>query len=207
MNSEIFVHKYDNLPVKMNEILRYSGCTGTDDEALLKLAKDSVREVEKASCIKFSVCYRVLSVGFLSDYEMDFGVIKITSSDLAKCISGCEKAVFLAATVGQDIDRIIRKYNKTDSARALFMQAIGAERVETMLDDFCDRFSTVIKEDTGIEIAGVTPRFSPGYGDLALGIQPEFLKIIDANRKLGIAINDSLLMSPSKSVTAIMGIK
>lgn len=207
MNSEIFVHKYDNLPVNMNEFLRYSGCAGTNDEILLKLANDVAGEVDKSACVKFKVCYRILPVDFIADNVMDFGVIRITSSDLAKCIGGCKKAVFLAATIGQDIDRIIRKYNRTDSARALFMQGIGAERVETMLDDFCARFPMFMKEDTGVEIAGVTARFSPGYGDLALTIQPEFLRIIDANRKIGIAINDSLLMSPSKSVTAIMGVR
>lgn len=207
MNSEIFVHKSNNLPVNISEMLRYSGCQGTDDDILLSLANGVISEIDKEDCVKFNVCYRILPVKFLEDNEIDFSYIKVRSKDLTKCIGGCDNAVFMAATIGQGIDRIIRKYNSIDSARALFMQGLGAERIETMLDAFCDNFTEIVKQDTGMIIGGVTPRFSPGYGDLELAIQPDFLGIIDARRKLGITINDSLLMAPSKSVTAIMGIK
>ncbi|MCR5275107.1 MAG: Vitamin B12 dependent methionine synthase activation subunit, partial [Clostridiales bacterium] len=49
--------------------------------------------------------------------------------------------------------------------------------------------------------------FSPGYGDLPIEVQKEFLPLLDAERRLGITLSDSYLMSPSKSVTAIIGIE
>ena len=50
------------------------------------------------------------------------------------------------------------------------------------------------------------PRFSPGYGDLPLEMQRDIFRVLDCSRKIGLTLNESLLMSPSKSVTAIVGI-
>ncbi|MBR3258643.1 MAG: vitamin B12 dependent methionine synthase, partial [Eggerthellaceae bacterium] len=47
----------------------------------------------------------------------------------------------------------------------------------------------------------------PGYGDLPLEVQPDLLGLLDASRRLGITLSDSLLMSPTKSVTAIVGLR
>jgi cobalamin-dependent methionine synthase I len=49
-------------------------------------------------------------------------------------------------------------------------------------------------------------RFSPGYGDLPLNVQAKFLEIMQASKKLGIYLNESDLMIPRKSVTAILGV-
>ena len=100
-----------------------------------------------------------------------------------------------AATVGPVIDRMIKKYNKLDPVRALFMQAIGAERVETLCNMFCDSFPGKLR-----------PRFSPGFGDLALDIQPQVLAVTNARKNLAITLDAGFLMSPSKSVTAFAGI-
>lgn len=50
------------------------------------------------------------------------------------------------------------------------------------------------------------PRFSPGYGDLPLALQRDIFHALDCARKIGLTLNDSLMMSPAKSVTAIIGI-
>jgi len=49
-------------------------------------------------------------------------------------------------------------------------------------------------------------RFSPGYGDLPLAVQRDFLAALDATRQLGITLTPSNLMVPTKSVTAIVGV-
>ncbi len=55
------------------------------------------------------------------------------------------------------------------------------------------------------ETMSLRPRFSPGYGDLPLAVQREFMTLLDCAHLIGINLNESLLMSPSKSVTAIIG--
>ena len=52
----------------------------------------------------------------------------------------------------------------------------------------------------------MTFRFSPGYGDYPIEMQKEYLRILDAPRKIGLTTGDSCLLVPSKSVTAVLGI-
>ena len=78
-------------------------------------------------------------------------------------------------------------------------QAIGSERVESLCDELC-------RELEG-EWGTVRPRFSPGYGDLPLSLQKEIFALLDCGRSIGVALGENLLMSPSKSVTAIVGVK
>ncbi|MBO5857729.1 MAG: Vitamin B12 dependent methionine synthase activation subunit, partial [Clostridia bacterium] len=42
--------------------------------------------------------------------------------------------------------------------------------------------------------------------DLELTTQKDIFKILDCSKKIGLTLNDSLLMSPTKSVTAFVGI-
>ena len=78
------------------------------------------------------------------------------------------------------------------------MQAVGTERIEAL----CDRFF----EDLKTEYGRIKPRFSPGYADLSLNTQRYIFSLLDCPRRIGIFLNQSLLMSPSKSVTAFVGI-
>ena len=82
------------------------------------------------------------------------------------------------------------------------MQAYGAERIECLCDIFCKE----IREDVEQLHRTVTPRYSPGYGDMPLEKQKDIFALLDCNRQIGISLNESLLMTPSKSVTAIFGI-
>lgn len=214
MLSDIFIQKYNDFPVNINEVLRYAGCLGAgSDSDMSQMAWDCVKELSNSKVYSYAVSYRIVPITSISkDNDIDFNVFKIKSNDLAGMLAGCDSAVFIAATIGHGIDRVIHKYSRLNPARALFMQAIGAERVETMLDVFCEELpgnvrAIVSSEKGDLGDVTITPRFSPGYGDLSLSIQPQFLDVVDAARRIGITVNESLLMSPSKSVTAIAGIR
>lgn len=124
------------------------------------------------------------------------------SEDLKKNLTGCKAVIFFAATIGAGIDMLIRRYERTSPAKGLIFQGMGAERVEAL----CDKFNADVEmaaNDSGLK---TRPRYSPGYGDLTIEVQPQLLGLVDAQKRLGITLNDSYLMSPSKSVTAIIGI-
>ena len=55
-------------------------------------------------------------------------------------------------------------------------------------------------------IPGHTFRFSPGYADFPLEVQPKLLEILDAPRRIGLTVSPSLLLIPTKSVTCILGV-
>jgi len=51
----------------------------------------------------------------------------------------------------------------------------------------------------------LTDRFSPGYGDLPLEVQPALLEAAQAHR-IGVTAAPSLMMIPQKSVSALIGL-
>lgn len=214
MESMVLTKTYPKPEYDRKEILRYAGCPGSDvPEEMKELMEQCIKECEDAGAFSYKVAYRFLPVSFYEEADaegrlsrsIDFGAIKVTSGDLYKNLAGCTKCIFLAATVGSGIDRLIGKYSRLNPAKALFMQAIGAERVESLCNAFCTD-EKIFLQDPELEGCSLRPRFSPGYGDLSLTIQREFLNVLEANKRLGITLGDSLLMSPSKSVTAIAGV-
>ena len=195
MNSLILSKTYKGQPFCEKEILRYAGCKEADSETLV-LLKNAIDDVE--SKLEYKVCYRELQLEINSDC-CDFGIFSLESKNLAINLNGCDRAIVFAATIGVEIDRLIVKYGHISPAKALVLQAIGAERIESLCDEFC----ADIKAECEVELK---PRFSPGYGDLPLESQKELFKILTPEKHIGLTLTDSLLMSPSKSVTAIVGL-
>ena len=151
-----------------------------------------------ADALVYKVCYRELSVSIKGEM-CDFGTFSFSSENLARNLAGCPRVILFAATVGVGIDRLIHKYSRIAPSRALMMQAIGAERIEAL----CDLFCADMEKEMG---ASLRPRFSPGYGDLPLSVQKDIITLLDTPKRIGLSLNDSLLMSPTKSVTAFAGI-
>jgi hypothetical protein len=195
MNTVILSKTYEKPPFCKKEILRYAGCKDADGEinALLESCIE-----EAGDRLRYRVCYRQLPVCVIEDV-CDFGAFRVQSKKLAATLRGCERVILFAATVGIEIDRLIAKYGRISPAKALMFQAIGAERIESLCDVFCE---DIAKEING----GLMPRFSPGYGDLPLTAQKDIFAVLDCSKRIGLSLNDSLLMSPSKSVTAFIGL-
>ena len=177
------------------EIARYAGAR-LDDGLTASLIDECLSEA--LPLISYNAVYTVCSLS-ITDGICDIDGIRIESSALAKCLCGAKRAVIVAATVGLSLDRVIAKYSRTDRARALIMQAIGTERVEAVLDEL----SNELRENYG----AIRPRFSVGYGDAPLSAQREITARLDTARLIGVSLSESLIMSPSKSVTAIIGLE
>lgn len=195
MNAMIQTKTYPEPPICEREILRYAGCR-SEEEAVTILLRSCLEEVREK--LTYKVCWRELPVT-INENLCDFGAFVLESQKLAKNLEGCKRAVLLAATVGIELDRLIAKYGRLSPARALLLQAIGAERIEALCDAFC---ADIAAEKN----AGLKPRFSPGYGDLPLLAQRDIFAVLDCAKRIGLCLNDSMLMSPSKSVTAFAGI-
>lgn len=186
------------LPDKQ-EILRYMGCKSSDAEI------DALIEKSLALCegkISSKVVFSELDIKRVGS-RLDLGFALTDSCTLSKALDGCDGIILFAATVGIDIDRLMLKYGKVSPSLALSIQATGAERIEAVCDSFCKE----IKEKYAPSGYAITPRVSPGYGDIPLSLQREIFRALSPEKNIGLTLNDSLLMSPTKSVTAIAGIK
>ncbi len=191
----ITIKVYQAPPVSYQEILRYSACQ-VPSEQMDALLHSCVTEVQDK--LSYRVCYRELPLVLRND-ACDLGLFTVKSAALAKNLQGCRSVLLFAATVGMELDRLIAKYGRLSPAKALFLQAIGAERIEALCDAFCHDMRTQYR-------CALRPRFSPGYGDLPLTVQKDIFAALNCTAKVGIYLTDSLLMSPSKSVTAFVGI-
>lgn len=181
-------------PVDEAEAMRYARC-GRGDGQMLSLLRSCAEEMGQGQA---RVCYACLPC-IVKENEVDFGLFSVTSGDLARNLRGCRRAVLFAATLGMGLDRLSAKYQLLSPARAVMLQALGAERIESGCDAFCR-----LLQARGMQ---VRPRFSPGYGDVALSVQRHFFSLLQCEKLLGLYLSDSLLMSPSKSVTAFVGVE
>ena len=126
------------------------------------------------------------------------GELIIASRDFAKIASGCRSLLVLGATLGAGVDRLIHKKSAISMAEGFIYDAVASAMAESLI--------LVAEERTAGEREH-SGRFSPGYGDMPLELQERIIHLIDGGRLLGITLNESKLMSPSKSVTTLMGVK
>ncbi len=144
-------------------------------------------------------CWQEFPVSKGADGFLDLGFAQVESHALTKNLEGCGRIVLFAATVGAEVDRLILRYEKLSPARGALLQAMGGCAAE----QWCEEVDRQIRAMYG----PTRPRFSCGYGDLPLTLQKDIFRALDVTKYLGVTLTDGGLMSPTKSVTAIIGIK
>lgn len=123
--------------------------------------------------------------------------VPFESEGLRTMLSRCVEAYILVATLGYEVDRRLLSA-VTEPYRLFAEDAIADCLIEALLDyaeselECKERF---------------TNRFSPGYGDLDISYSRVLVEMTGADKMLGIRFSASGLMSPKKSVNAIIGIK
>ena len=177
------IEKLEIGALNKKNVLRYMGMWAGEP------SKELISKIEKAEKkllpeLSGRIAYIEAPVKRISDTETELEGIVFKSKALARHLEGCDSAVLMAATVG---------------VSELIFDALGTEAIESLCDSFCEIYAEKNGE--------ITPRFSPGYGDLDLSYQKDLVNVLDTNRRIGLSLTDSLLMTPTKSVTAIMGIK
>ena len=181
------------------EILRYMGCPPDKaGEELRNLVADCSRQV--LDTVRPRWAWRLLEVKPEEDGVRLEGGLLLPGEDLKRHLSGCGRAAVFCATLGAETDALIRKTEQLDMGRALALDCCASAAVE----ELCDQIE--------LELQGkfhgcfFLYRFSPGYGDLPLTVQGELLNLLDAPRRVGLCATGSSLLTPRKSVTAILGI-
>ncbi len=196
--SVVWEKTYPAPALNEREALRYAGMRQRTEQAEA-LLRDCAREAWEL--LAYRVCWARFPLEARGD-RLDLTFARTDSRSLRACLSGCTEIVLFAATIGAAYDRLLRREALLSPARAQMLQALGAERVESL----CDAFEMDIRRAAADEGLAVRPRFSPGYGDLPLALQKDVFLVLDCPRRIGVSLNENLLMSPSKSVTALIGL-
>ena len=196
--STVFYKEFSAPPIDKREILRYMGCRESTPQI------DELIERSLALCadkLSYKVCFAEYDIR-IDGTRCDLGFASTDSADLSKCLKNCDKILLFAATVSLELDRLILRYGKSEPSVSVCLQAIGAERIEALCDAFCKE----MKAEYATLEKSLRPRFSAGYGDLPLELQRDIFKALGCDKRIGLTLNDSMIMSPTKSVTAIIGI-
>ncbi len=173
-----------------NEAIRYLGGAGIQMNDQMEVLMD---ECEKMVIEKAAPKFLYIELDLPCDAIMG-------GRDIANHLDGCEKAILMCATLGAEIDKLIRISQISDMAKAVVLDSFASVAVEQV----CNKFDEIIAEK--YDGYYMTFRFSPGYGDYPISLQQDFLRMLDAPRKIGLTTNDNFLLMPTKSVTAVMGL-
>ena len=182
--------------LNMNEILKYLGFRGQElTEDIAKQLRRCTDEVLQAATPRLT--YRQVPLE-------DGAVLGVTfaGKDIPTMLAPCEEVVLFGATLGPGVERLMMRYEVTNAADAVIMDACAS----TAIENICNNFESDMRAE--IEAGGryLTDRFSPGYGDLPISEQPKFFALLDMTRRIGVSLTPTTIMVPRKSVTAIMGI-
>jgi hypothetical protein len=150
--------------------------------------------------IKCRACWMELPLT-ISGSAIDMDLMSVDSENLTTNLIGCDKVIAFAATIGGEADRLCRSASFHAPFNALVYDAMGSTAIEWLCDALCKELSFLYPTHR------LRPRFSPGYGDLPLSFQRELLRMLDAQRSIGLTLSESLMMIPQKSVTAFVGLR
>ncbi len=207
------------IEVNRKEVERYLGFHGVKeiDERTSQLIDECIREMQAEVTPRYT--YKTFPIEWKFSFKLvptedgtgttkeknvtcEFSGIKVESGNLLKNLDGCAEIVMMAVTLGPAPDMLVRKAEVRDMMKAYTYQAVGA----AMAEAWCDEINIKIVEEAKARGLHARPRFSPGYGDFPLEVQKEFEKILDMPKSVGITLSDSLLMTPTKSITAVIGL-
>ena len=187
--------KLEEMPFDKREIARYARTQNSGEiDALIDECIEKSRGV-----LNYNIVFCELKFTIDGDF-CDFGKFSVRSKSLSENLCEARKVFLFAASVGHGIDRLITKYSRTLPLKALIFNALGTERVESLADSFV----AWLEEKNSMK---ALPRFSAGYGDLPLSLQKNIFETLKPEKLIGVFLSDAFIMSPSKSVTAFVGLK
>lgn len=179
-----------------NEILLYLGYRG--QELTAEISEQIDRCVDAVcQAARPSFVYRRMPVsgGRIAGFPLE-------GRDIADLLAPCGEAILMAATLGAEVERLLMRTEVTDMADAVIMDACASAAIENV----CDHFEFDMREELAGKGLYLTDRFSPGYGDLPLATQKAFCEALHADRRIGLTVTSGSIMTPRKSVTAVLGI-
>ena len=124
------------------------------------------------------------------------------SEDIVRLTSRSDECYLLAATLGHEVDKQILIAQKKNMLEGLALDACASVEIDCFIDSYIEKNIKPCLD--GGEF--LTSRFSPGYGDLSMNATEDIIRILRATEKTGLSVTRSMMMTPIKSVTAIIGL-
>lgn len=179
--------------INKNNILKFLDYRGSEIPVELEYLIDDLMEFVKENHIgKYT--YKVFSKGDESLKSILIG------NDIRDLLETSTDVILMAVTLGQEIEKNINKTSYVDLTKSVVLDAVASAAAESLANDINEILEEKYKGRY------LTDRFSPGYGDMPIEVQRDFLNLLDAKKQIGLWTSSSGIMQPRKSVTAIIGI-
>lgn len=189
------------------ELLRYLGYRGQAYDP--SLDEDIDGAVARAIAVSRPRCavatFEVAGQGAADDGTPEVHLagtaLTLRGSHIARHLDGALAVGVLAVTLGMENERELKRLSLTDHLAHILLDAAST----TLVERAADAAESYLVAEAANRRLYTNFRFSPGYGDLPMETQPVLLRTLDATRRLGITLTPTLLMTPTKSVTAVVG--
>ena len=182
--------------IDRSEILQYLRTPVLDEQLSVQL-ETAIEELCRAAQPR--TLWRQLPLTH-TDSGVLLGTLPLMGKDIALHLSGCEAAVLLAATLSGSTDRLIRRAERSDMTKALLLDAAAGAAIEHL----CNRLEQELKQT--LPYPYFTERFSAGYGDFPISQQADLVRLLNAEKRIGLTVTPQSTMVPMKSVTALIGL-
>lgn len=180
------------------ETLRYLGFRGqelsdTDERNLARAEEICLSAISPKSVVKkFGFDCKTMSI--------DGANVVFRGNAIKRHLGGCGAVYIVAATLGLNFDKTVARLMRDEPAVGVMTDAAAVAAIESYLDDLTDEIAE--KEE-----GKITRRFSCGYADFPLEQQADFVRLLDMNKRLGVYLGADFLMTPQKTVTAVIGVR
>ncbi len=127
----------------------------------------------------------------------------LVSAKLAAMLNNCSHVLLFAVTAGAEISEAANRATADGRlSDAVIFDAVGSETADGAAE-WVQNYLRQQLRPQGLRVEA--RRFSPGYGGFELAQQELFFRRLEL-AEIGMSINESFIMSPEKSVTAVCGI-
>lgn len=190
------------LGIETDEVYRYLGYKGNIPEDITLQAIEEVTNLLKATN-GYKTEYKIFDITKTDDgYLLEGTTLVLTGRNISQMLAQSEKCILMAVTLGQEVENISRMMQVKDLSKGVILDACAS----SMVEDLCNQLEAQLKVEFDKEGKFFTDRFSPGYGDLPINIQPTICKVLNTSKTMGLNVTSSGIMIPRKSITAIIGI-
>lgn len=187
------------MKIDKSELLRYLGYKGQDYGERLD------EEIELASrlCLELITPRSVIKKYALTNdpLGLEGTNMLLLGENIRKHLEGCKEAYIMGATVGFEVEKKVSELMQSNPLKGVLLDSASICAIESYCDDLCEELQA--QNDRLL-----TTRFSCGYGDFPLSQQKDFVTVLELQKRIGVFMNEeSFMLTPQKSVTAVIGIR
>lgn len=186
--------------LNQSEALRYLGYNDSLPDRRIQALIDSC-EKKLLETARPKYIYRLFDISEMNDgIHLEGSTLVLSGNDISEHLEGCKKAVLMCATLSSDVDMLIRNAQINDMTEAVILDSLASVFIEQVCDEAEREIYSKLPDSF------FTWRYSAGYGDFPIDIQSEFVEVLDAPKRIGLCVTDTDMLTPKKSVTAVIGV-